>query len=102
MAETKLNAPGEARLRELADKLKASNRAVFIEIQGHTDSIGRADLNELVGLKRAENVRSFLYKQGIALNRMSTVSLGEFAPVAANLTEAGRAANRRVTLVVKI
>lgn len=101
MAETKLSPAIQARLVQFAAQLKADNRNVFVEVQGHTDSIGSADLNELVGLRRAENVRAFLYNQGIALNRMSSVSLGEYSPVASNVTEAGRAANRRVVLVVK-
>ncbi|MFM1981930.1 MAG: hypothetical protein RJB22_649 [Pseudomonadota bacterium] len=97
-----LPASAEAELARIAAQLKADNRNIFIEIEGHTDSVGSATLNEAVGMKRAENVRSFLFKQGIALNRMSTISLGEYAPVAPNTTEAGRAQNRRVVVVLKI
>jgi peptidoglycan-associated lipoprotein len=102
MATVALSARAKGRIAEIADQLKSSNRNVFIEIYGHTDSIGSADLNDLVGLRRAENVRAFFNKQGVALNRMSTISLGERAPVTSNLTEAGRASNRRVVLVMKM
>lgn len=45
-------------------------------------------------------MRRFLNKQGVALNRMATISYGEDEPVAANNTRDGRMANRRVVLVV--
>lgn len=102
LATVALSPATRQRISQITAQLKADNRNVFIEIQGHTDSIGSADLNELVGLRRAENVRAFLHGQGVALNRMSTISLGEYAPVASNLTAAGRASNRRVVLVMKM
>ena len=39
-------------------------------------------------------------QQGVALNRMATISYGPDAPVASDKTAAGRAQNRRVVLVV--
>jgi outer membrane protein OmpA-like peptidoglycan-associated protein len=39
-------------------------------------------------------------QQGVALNRMSTISYGAEAPVAPNNTKAGRAQNRRVVVIV--
>lgn len=98
--QAKLGPAAAARLIELASQLKAENRNVYLEIQGHTDSTGSEAANEAVGLKRAEAVRQFLSRQGIALNRMATISYGETAPQASNATRAGRAANRRVVLVV--
>jgi outer membrane protein OmpA-like peptidoglycan-associated protein len=53
-----------------------------------------------LGEARAEAVRRFLSKQGIALNRMSTISYGEEDPVAKNTSRKGRAQNRRVVVVV--
>jgi peptidoglycan-associated lipoprotein len=82
-------------------QLKADNKNVFIEIQGHTDSIGTPAGNLALGQSRAEAVRRYLAVQGgIALHRMSVISYGEMAPVASNMNRAGRAQNRRVTLVV--
>jgi peptidoglycan-associated lipoprotein len=99
---TKLSSDAKARLSTLAANLKANNRNVQIEIQGHTDSVGAALWNEEVGKARAESVRTFLYAQGVALNRMSAVSLGESAPIGENETAAGRAANRRVVMLFKM
>ena len=90
----------QQRLTELADKLKTDNRNVYLEIQGHTDARGGTDYNEKLGEERAEAVRRYLNQQGIALNRMATISYGKDAPVAPNATPEGRAQNRRVVIIV--
>lgn len=88
-------------LDDFAAKVKADNKNVFIEIQGHTDSIGTPTANLALGQARAEAVRRYLaIKGGIALHRMSVISYGESAPIANNMYRPGRAENRRVTLVV--
>ncbi|HTN14220.1 MAG TPA: OmpA family protein [Devosia sp.] len=91
---------GQQRLSELASQLKAENTSTYLEIQGHTDSTGADSYNQKLGMERAEAVRLVLYKAGVPLNRMATISYGEEAPIAANNTAAGRAANRRVVIVV--
>jgi peptidoglycan-associated lipoprotein len=98
--EDALSPEAEARLAELVQRLKAENRNVYLEIQGHTDATGDAEYNERLGAARAEAVRRFLSRDGIALNRMATISYGEEAPVAPNDTPEGRAQNRRVAIVV--
>ncbi len=95
-----LSPEAEARLTELANRLKAENVNVYLEIQGHTDSAGPEAYNDQLGAARAEAVRRSLSRQGIALNRMATISYGEEAPVAPNTTAEGRAQNRRVAIVV--
>ena len=95
-----LSKEAEAKLMEFAEKLKGENKNVYLEIQGHTDSSGGPELNIKLGEDRAEAVRRFLSKQGIALNRMSTISYGEEDPVAKNTSRKGRAQNRRVVVVV--
>lgn len=88
-------------LDDFAAQIKAANRNVFIEIQGHTDSIGTPEANLKLGQARAEAVRRYLaMNNGIALHRMNVISYGESAPVADNRYRPGRAENRRVTLVV--
>lgn len=88
-------------LKKFAEKMLAENKNIYIEIQGHTDSIGDAAFNTALALNRAETVRDFLYKEcGIPLPRLSVVSYGNEKPVANNKTREGRAKNRRVTLVV--
>lgn len=99
--KTALSDDAKAALTEFADRLKEENKNVFIEIQGHTDSMGEAAYNLLVGERRAENVRRFLNMEaGIPLHRMSVISYGESMPVADNKLRAGRDENRRVVLVV--
>jgi outer membrane protein OmpA-like peptidoglycan-associated protein len=88
------------RLASLADNLKADNRNVFLEIQGHTDATGDPAYNDWLGLQRAKAVQRQLHSEGVALSRMSTISYGESAPAADNSTPEGRAANRRVEVVV--
>jgi len=95
-----LSPEAQARLMDLVTKLKADNRNVYLEIQGHTDASGPPPYNNKLGEDRAEAVRLFMNKQGVALNRMSTISYGETAPVAPNNTRTGRAQNRRVVVMV--
>ncbi|MGE5413231.1 MAG: OmpA family protein [Syntrophomonadaceae bacterium] len=87
-------------LNAFAERLKGENRNVYLEIQGHTDSTGSADYNMKLGSERAEAVRRYLNKQGVALNRMSTISYGASEPVESNKTKDGRSKNRRVVVIV--
>lgn len=87
-------------LETFAGRLKAENKNVYLEIQGHTDATGPAEVNYKLGEARAEAVRRYLNKQGIALNRMSTISYGKDEPVDNNKTKEGRSKNRRVVVVV--
>lgn len=95
-----LSPEAQARLTAFADKLKADNRNVYLEIQGHTDASGPDAYNAQLGEERAEAVRRFLNAQGVALNRMNVISYGEESPAQPNDTREGRAANRRVVLIV--
>jgi outer membrane protein OmpA-like peptidoglycan-associated protein len=96
----KLSKEAAQRLQDFADKLKADNRNVYLEIQGHTDATGSNTINQRLGEERAEAVRLFMNEHGVPLNRMATISYGEKDPVADNKTRNGRAQNRRVVLVV--
>jgi peptidoglycan-associated lipoprotein len=87
-------------LNAFAERLKGENRNVYLEIQGHTDSTGSQDYNMRLGSERAEAVRRYLNKQGVALNRMSTISYGAAEPVESNKTKEGRSKNRRVVVIV--
>lgn len=98
--QSALSPEAQARLTELAQRLKTENKNVYVEIQGHTDDRGDNAYNLQLGNARAEAVRRFLSQQGIALNRMATISYGEDVPVAPNDSADGRAQNRRVVLVV--
>lgn len=88
-------------LAGFADEITTENADVFIEIQGHTDSIGTEAYNDRLGELRADAVLRFLNEEySIPLHRMSVISYGESAPVAENTNREHRALNRRVALVV--
>ncbi|RYD72434.1 MAG: hypothetical protein EOP55_18830, partial [Sphingobacteriales bacterium] len=76
------------------------NETVNIEIQGHTDSMGDAKLNQKLSLNRANAVYEYLVKNGIGGNRLTFKGFGASTPVANNNTEAGRKSNRRTSFVI--
>ena len=86
---------------EAIAQLKAENRGVYFEIEGHTDSSGSDAYNDKLGLDRATAVRNYMHdQQGIALNRIEVISYGETKPVVDNKTRDHRAQNRRVVINV--
>ena len=87
-------------LNNLVNQLKADNKNVYIEIQGHTDNKGSDDYNMKLGEQRADSVRRYMAENGIPLHRISTISYGEGRPIASNKTKEGRSQNRRVVIVV--
>jgi outer membrane protein OmpA-like peptidoglycan-associated protein len=91
----------KARLDQMIGQLKSGSQNVFIEIEGHTDNVGSNNVNERLGLERAEAVKRYLYEQHqVPLHKINVISYGEEKPVAPNNTRDGRAQNRRV--VVKV
>ncbi|HVT16225.1 MAG TPA: OmpA family protein [Thermoanaerobaculia bacterium] len=96
-----LSAKAKSALDEFAAKIKADNKGVYVEVQGHTDNVGSEHYNQQLGQSRAEAVRRYLnQKAGFPLHRMNVISYGKTAPVASNKTREGRSQNRRVALVV--
>jgi outer membrane protein OmpA-like peptidoglycan-associated protein len=97
----KLPEQAGARLDQMVNQMKADPNAVFIEIEGYTDSVGDAAFNERLGLERAETVKRYLHEQHkMPLHKINVISYGEQNPVAPNNTSAGRALNRRVVVRV--
>ncbi len=81
--------------------LKAANKGVYFEIEGHTDSTGPEAYNQRLGEERAMAVRDYLAKtHGIALARLNVISYGSSKPVVDNKTKENRAQNRRVVIKV--
>ena len=84
---------------EAVEPLVKSNRGVYFEIEGHTDSTGDAAYNFKLGEERAMAVRDYIAKKyQVALNRLSVISYGEEKPVTDNKTKEDRAQNRRVVI----
>lgn len=72
----------------------------LIDVVGHTDNRDTAEENHRLADRRAEAVRDELVRHGVHPDRLATFAEGEAQPVAPNDTAAGRARNRRVTLVI--
>lgn len=87
-------------LDEVSKSIKSFNKAVYVEIEGHTDNMGGEDYNRSLGLKRADAVREYLSRSGIPLHAMNTISRGESVPIGDNSTLEGRKQNRRVVIRV--
>ena len=73
-----------------------SNPEVRILLAAHTDDIGGANYNIKLSQKRAETVKNYLVKQGIAIDRLESEGFGMNEPLVPNDSEENRAKNRRV------
>ena len=90
-----------AQILEIANALKSNKlKNSKIQIQGHTDSIGSADYNMDLSYRRAVAVvRELISKYHFSSKQFAIKGFGESQPISSNMNEAGRAENRRVTLV---
>jgi outer membrane protein OmpA-like peptidoglycan-associated protein len=70
----------------------------FVEIGGHTDNVGKPDVNKKLSLDRARAVGEYLKSKGIRESRLSFKGYGQEKPIANNATPEGRAQNRRVVV----
>lgn len=99
--KAELTSEAKAKLDEFVQKLIELDRGLYLEIRGHTDNTGPESWNLTLGKMRAEAVKDYLYRQHhIPLHRMEVISFGSSAPVADNSSREGRAANRRVEILV--
>lgn len=97
----RLTAQSRRTLVRAARVLRALPSSVLVEIRGHTDDKGPADLNERLSRRRAAEVRDYLVDKGVPAKRLRAVGIGEEDPLRSNRTASGRAANRRIEFVVK-
>jgi len=72
----------------------------LIQIAGHTDSQGADAANMTLSANRSASVGAYLVSTGVNASRISSIGMGESAPVATNDTAAGRAINRRVEVTI--
>lgn len=101
LGKAELPEDATAAIDNMVNTLKADKKAVWVEIEGHTDNVGDAKFNEQLGLLRAEAVKRYLYeKHQVPLHKINVISYGEEKPVAPNTTRDGRAQNRRVVIKV--
>ena len=71
-----------------------------LQVEGYTDNIGSDDYNQKLSQERADAVRDYLASQGVEDTNISAMGYGKSDPIADNSTNAGRAQNRRVEMVV--
>jgi peptidoglycan-associated lipoprotein len=89
----------QGRLAQNVAWLRDNPRAK-VELEGHCDSRGTIEYNLGLGARRASSVKDYLIGQGIAADRMSTISYGKELPLCQDESEACWARNRRVHFVV--
>lgn len=88
-------------LAELAQHLVKPPQFKRLIIEGHTDSIGKAEYNQKLSLRRAEAIRRYLAeKHKIPASRIEAIGYGEVRPIANNGNYQGRQQNRRVEFQV--
>jgi outer membrane protein OmpA-like peptidoglycan-associated protein len=72
----------------------------YIDVYGHTDSIGSHKYNYKLSNRRAHCVAEYIIAQGCNVHRFSIQGFGETRPIASNTDKSGRAQNRRVEIEI--
>jgi len=96
--DVRVHPEAEEVLKNLAIVLKEMDVKNF-EIDGHTDSDGSDEYNQVLSEKRANSVKNFLVSQGVNAE-ITTKGYGESKPVASNDTAEGKQKNRRVEIII--
>lgn len=94
-----LKASSSKALNDLAEALKLKS-TMMVEIQGHTDNVGKEEDNVKLSQQRADEVKHYLVAKGIDEKRISAKGYGPSMPIADNGSEEGKAKNRRTSLRV--
>lgn len=111
----KLNVPGsvsfasgsavlDARMHPALDRIAGTLQEypdTAVSVVGHTDSMGDAAINVDLSRRRAAAVADYLARRGVARERMQVDGRGEAEAIGDNATEAGRAQNRRVEMLIR-
>ncbi len=94
--------PDSAEILNTQVKWLKDHENVDIIVQGYCDERGTREYNLALGERRANAVKQYLISQGIAANRISTISYGKERPAVLGNNEAAWAQNRRAVSVVKV
>ncbi|WP_447641146.1 MULTISPECIES: OmpA family protein [Chitinophagaceae] len=81
-------------------QLLNENPTLRLRINGYTDNKGSQAINQPLSANRAKAVVDFLIKNGVAKDRLESKGFGDSQPIASNMTEEGRALNRRTEIEV--
>jgi outer membrane protein OmpA-like peptidoglycan-associated protein len=85
-----------ANLADILGKYEDTN----ILLEGHTDDTGTEEYNLELSRLRSQSVANFLAGEGVNAARFTIMGYGESQPIADNMTEDGRALNRRVEVAI--
>jgi OOP family OmpA-OmpF porin len=91
-----LTTGAKTELNKLVTILNDTYPDVRIQIDGHTDNVGKPESNQVLSEKRSAAVKSYLVSKKVNGDRLSTAGYGQDRPIADNTTTEGRAQNRRV------
>lgn len=96
-----IHTPDNQAFLDEAKRYLAVNKDKVLLLTGHTDNIGTPEANALLSKERAEHVKTQLIALGLPEEQLATDSKGQADPKDTNDTDEGRAANRRVSIIVK-
>jgi outer membrane protein OmpA-like peptidoglycan-associated protein len=99
LGKAALKPESEPELKRILQVMK-ENKALVIEISGHTDNTGSDEINNKLSLERANAVKDYLLNGLIESTRIRTKGYGKSKPKADNATEEGRQINRRVEIEI--
>lgn len=89
---------GRRLARSIASQLHGARELTIV---GHTDALGRDDVNRRLGLRRAEAFAALLRHEGLGDTKVDVETAGETSPRVSNDTARGRQLNRRVEVTVR-
>lgn len=93
--------PDSAEILDTQVKWLKKHENVNVVVQGYCDERGTREYNLALGERRANAVKQYLVSQGVAADRISTISYGKERPAVLGSNEAAWAQNRRAVTVVK-
>jgi len=96
-AELNINSYSEL---DRAVTMLLDNTNVRVEISAHTDNVGADDYNLKLSNRRAQTVADYMYRKGIAIDRIVPKGFGESMPIVPNDTDENKAKNRRVQIKI--
>jgi len=74
--------------------------STYVDVNGHTDAVGSYEYNQALSERRADAVADYLADRSVNPVRMHVAGFGKTEPIASNATVSGRAANRRVEIIL--
>lgn len=87
-------------LDDVANVLNTYDQSI-VDVIGHADARGSDEYNQSLSERRASSVAGYLINRGVLRERLYVAGMGERSPIASNDTDAGRAQNRRVEIVIR-